>query len=411
MTRPRVLVLGESLPYPTLKGGDLRNWQQVNALAGFAEVAVFGLCSNDRRRHAVPDVPLARWTASNDPALAYPPPTGVKLAARAWLLEPAGHPSDLYFSEGGAREVSRLLADFRPDVVVCEGLWLHRYLDVARAAGVRTILDCHNVEAAVVRELATADQRAGLEGRVIRDVLPARTEAIERAAVGGADQLWVCSVEDERRVREMYRPSAPIVVVPNALRIDDYGMRPTRPADAPLVVLFTGFFSHRPNAIAARFLVDEIFPRLAAAAGACRLLLVGPAPPRELLDAAERDPRIVVTGAVPDVRPYLADATVMVVPLFHGGGTRLKILESFATGLPVISTRKGAEGLDVRHGVHLLLAEAADAFVEAVVALWHDQRQAERLRTNARTLVEERYSWPVIGAILRRALAVLERDG
>lgn len=407
MTRPRVLVLGESLPFPTLKGGDLRNWQQVNALADFAEVAVFGLCSNDRRRDVVPDVPLAGWAAATDPALAYPPPTGVKLAARAWLLEPGGHPSDLYFSEDGAREVSRLLAEFRPAVVVGEGLWMHRYLDVVRATGVRTVLDCYNVEAAIARELAEVDQRPGLEGRVVRDVLPARTEDIERAAVRAADQVWVCSDADARRTRALYAPSTPPVVVPNAIRTSDYVLRPPRPAAAPLVVVFPGFFPHRPNAVAARFLVEEMFPRLARVAGDCRLVLVGAAPPEELLHAAAREPRIVVTGAVADVRPHLAEATVMAAPVFQGGGTRLKILEAFATGVPVISTPKGAEGLDVRDGVHLRFAETADAFTRAAVALWRDGGEAERLRTNARALVEDRYSWSVVGPIVRDAVTAL----
>ena len=180
--RPRVLVLAESLPYPTLKGGDLRTWQNVNALASVADVGVFGLCSNDRRRDRRPDLDLLCWTTSTDAALTSPPPKGVRLAARAWLLDPRGHPSDLYFSEDAARELAQLLAGLRPDVVLLEGLWLQRYLGIVRAAGCRTILDCHNVEAALFRELAQAVDRHDLEGRIVRDVLPARTEAIERDA-------------------------------------------------------------------------------------------------------------------------------------------------------------------------------------------------------------------------------------
>lgn len=411
MIRPRILVLAESLPYPTVKGGDLRTWQHLNALAACGRAGIFGLCSNDGRRHVAPEVPLACWTASTDPALTSPPPKNVALAARAWLLDPAGHPSDLLFSDHAARELAGLLAEFRPDAVLVAGLWLHRYLDVVRAAGCRVILDCHNVEAEVMRALAATDGRAGLEGRVVRDVLPARTEAIERRAVGAADQVWVCSEADARLLRERYDVRVPVAVVPNAVRLDAYAETACRRAeqgadDASLTLLFPGIFSYRPNAIAAEFLVTEVFPRLAAACATARLLLVGPMPTPPLRDAA-RDPRIAVTGAVPDVRPYLARATAMAVPLFHGGGTHLKVLEAFAAGLPVVSTAKGAEGLGVEDRVHLLLAHDPDEFVAAALAVWRDRGLAGRLAANGRAAVAERFSWSAAADRVRAAVAAL----
>lgn len=402
-----MLVLAEALPHPTLKGGDLRTWQNVSALASFAEVGVFGLCSNDVRRHVPPAIPLAFWAASTDPALAYPPPASLRLPERAWLLQPRGHPSDLYFSDAAAAELARLIESFRPDAVVVEGLWLHRYLDVIRAAGCACILDCHNVEAAVFRELASARAGQDLESRVIRDVLPARTESIERDAVRAADRLWVCSRDDEQRLVELYAPTAPICVIPNGIRLEDYGsadVEDREPCQAPLTLVFTAFFPHTPNAIAAMFLVEEIFPRLASACATCRVLLVGARPSTALRTAADRDSRIIVTGTVRDIRPWLAGATAMVVPLFHGGGTRLKVLEAFAARLPVISTTKGAEGLAVRDGTHLLTAETADAFVDAALTLWRDPVLAVRLARRARQLVVERYSWGALRAPIRNAI-------
>ena len=410
---PRILVLAESLPYPTLKGGDLRTWQNVNALAGFARVGVFGLCSNDSRRVSLPDVSLECWAASTDAALTSPPPKGVRLAARAWLLDPAGHPSDLYFSESAARELGELLARLRVDIVLIEGLWLHRYLDVARAAGCRTILDCHNVEAAVFRELTRTSYGQRLEARVVRDILPVRTEAIEGNAVRAVDQLWVCSVEDECRLRDAYDPPVPIVVVPNGVRVAHYHTTPQGngrlPSAAPLTLVYPGIFSYLPNAFAAAFLVEEILPRLAArCAEDYRLLLVGAMPTLELLAAAALDPRIVVTGPVRDVRPCFAEATAMPVPLFQGGGTRLKVLEAFAAGVPVVSTTKGVEGLGVRDGMHLLIAESAADFVDALIAIWRDPTLADRLTANARVLVAERFSWETVGMRIRQAVDALE---
>jgi glycosyltransferase involved in cell wall biosynthesis len=412
---PRILVLSESLPFPTLKGGDLRTWQHINGLAAFADVGVFGLCSNDPRRHTLPELSLACWTASTDPALTYPPPSGRNLKARAWLLEPTGHPSDLYFSAAAAQELAELLARFRPDVVLVEGLWLQGYLATVRAAGCRTILDCFNVEAAVSRQLASTRSGDDLEARVIRDILPARTETIERRAIEAADQVWVCSVEDAQRLRELYAPRAPVVVIPNALRLDAHAAgavhrRRASPDPLPLTVVFPGMFSYLPNSIAAAFLIDEIFPRLTALCADCRLILVGPMPLPAMLAAAERDTRIVVTGLVADVRPHLAQATVMAVPLFQGGGTHLKVLEAFAAGVPVVSTRKGAEGLGAQPATHLLLAETADEFADAILALWRDPAMVARMTGQARALVAERFSWASVESPLRAAIAALVTD-
>jgi glycosyltransferase involved in cell wall biosynthesis len=126
-----------------------------------------------------------------------------------------------------------------------------------------------------------------------------------------------------------------------------------------------------------------------------------------MIDAARQDSRIMVTGAVPDTRPYLAAATAMVVPLFQGGGTRFKILEAFAANLPVISTGKGAEGLGVENKKHLLLAETADEFVEAIQLLWTDGHLAKQLAANGLQLVKESYSFPVISRQIRDAVREL----
>jgi glycosyltransferase involved in cell wall biosynthesis len=412
MTRePRVLVLAESLPYPTLKGGDFRTWQNVNATAGFARVSVFGICSNDRRRDWPPDLDLEGWTCAEDPALAIPPPKGVRLAARAWLLDPAGHPSDLYFSEPAADELGELLAKFRPDVVLVEGVWLHRYIDVIRKAGCRVILDCHNVEAEISREMARTVEGSSLEARVRREILPDRTEAIERTAVGRADQLWVCSADDERHLRRRYDPAAPVVVIPNTLRTADYEVvraaRRENDASGALSLVYPGFFGHAPNVRAARFLIDEVGPLLDAAGAEWTLALVGALPAPELVAAAARDGRIAVTGAVPSVHPWLARATIVPVPLFEGSGTRLKVLEAFASEVPVVATAKGVEGLGVVDGTHALTAETAAGFAHAILRLWRDARLRRRIAAAAMRFLEERYSWASIDGRVREAVGAV----
>ena len=402
------LVLAEALPFPTFKGGDVRTWQNLNALAKVGPTGIFGLCSNDQRRHALPALDLSCWSASTDPALASPPPRDMNLAGRAWLLDPAGHPSDLHYSDHAAGELSVLLERLRPDVVVIEGLWLCKYLPILTGAGCRTVLDCHAIEAALLRELALTNDRQDLEGRVLRDVLPARTAMLEQTAVRAVDQLWVCSGADEQRLRALYEPTAPVAVVPNGVRLDAYDLAGEPGACPAFTVLFPGIFSYLPNGFAAAFLVEQIFPRLAAVCDDVRLVMVGAHPTPELLAASMRDPRIVVTGAVPDVRPYLHAATAMAVPVFQGGGTRIKVLEAFAAGLPVVSSPKGVEGLNAQGGVHFLPADNADEFAEGLLRLRAESALARRLAVAARALVAEAFSWDLIGRRVRGAISALK---
>jgi glycosyltransferase involved in cell wall biosynthesis len=165
-------------------------------------------------------------------------------------------------------------------------------------------------------------------------------------------------------------------------------------------------FGYQPNRIAAAFLIDDLFPRLANIYHDCQLTLAGSWPTAHMLQAAKRDPRIVVTGTVSDMRCYLTRASAMVVPLFQGSGTRFKILEAFALAVPVVSTAKGAEGLDVENGKHLLVAESAGEFVESLQRLWTTPSLAKHLTESALQLVKREYSWEA--ASLRIGQAVDE---
>jgi glycosyltransferase involved in cell wall biosynthesis len=408
MTFCRTLVIAEALPYPTYKGGDLRNWQNVTALANLGEVGVFGLCSNDQRAAQMPPG-IALWRCASDPALAYPPPKDRKLSSRAWLLDSMGHPSDLYYSQITAVEIAEMTREFQPDIVVIEGPWLYRYIAEIKRQNCPVILDAHNVETSLYQQRAQTANESGLELRLIRDIMPARTAMIERQALHAADQIWACSEIDARLLSELHRPAAPVWVVPNGLNVEAYespnGHRLPELGDrSKQSIIFPGTFAYWPNAAAAGFLIREFFPLLTGDCADYRLLLVGNRPTREMLLAAGKDPRILVTDTVPDVRPYLASASVLLVPLFEGGGTRFKILEGFASRIPVVSTAKGAEGLEVTDGDHLLIAEDAPAMVATVRRILSDECLRHKLTASAWDLLNRRYSWDVARGRIREAV-------
>ena len=396
----RNLLVTRSLPRPERGGTDLRSWQTVQALMHAGPVGVFGL--HPEPQDPIPPAGVELWRATSDPHLADAP--GPAQGSLDWLRDPEGHPSDRFFSELGLAEVMAAVEDYRPDVVVLDQVWLRRYLPSLREGPHALVLNTHNAEAALQAGMAARRERDGAPALIVK-VLPERTAALEGAAVAAADQVWVCSEADARVLRESYDPPGEIVVFPNSIDVRSYGAR--QHSHNGFSLLFPGQFMYPPNAEAALYLARDVLPPLRREFPDTRLVLMGRAPTREMFEAAEQGEGIEVTGAVPDVRPYLAAASAMPVPLFEGGGTRFKVLEAFAAGVPVVSTAKGAEGLEAVPGEHFLLAESAPEFVEQLRVLRLDAELGRELAARAHELVSERYSWDAAGRTVAAALARL----
>src|SRR5712664_1736662 len=151
-------------------------------------------------------------------------------------------------------------------------------------------------------------------------------------------------------------------------------------------LVFVGSFDWRPNTDAARELAREIWPRCRDLLPGARLVLVGRNPPPAVVSLAARD--VIVTGNVPSVQPFLDRAFATAIPLRAGSGTRIKILEAWAAGVPVVACRIAAEGLPYSDGKDLVLAEEPGEFARALVRLWRDQQLAESLAKEGRRTVE-----------------------
>jgi hypothetical protein len=392
---PRSLVIAPALPLPAYSGNLLRWWQNVVALSAAGPVGVFGLRADAPARP--PRDGIEVWSSSSDPSLT----DHARLNSLDWLRDPVAVPWDGYYSTGALAELEGVIERFRPDVVVVEEMKLYRYVEPLAGRGWRLVLDASAIESELSRGLAARSTRVAA---VVRTALAERSEAIEADTYRFVDQVWVCSQADAESVRNRSGDAASIALVPNTIDVNSY--RRDQLYQARSTMMFPAMFAFTPNEGAALFLAREVVPRLAKSFDDLRLVLVGQNPTPAMLDAAERDPRVSVTGTVPDVRPYLAESGAMPIPLFDGSGTRLKALEAFAAGVPVVSTNKGVEGLDAEAGTHFLRAEAADEFVAALTRLWSEPATASRLVERARSFVEERYSWDVA----RRAVGwALER--
>jgi glycosyltransferase involved in cell wall biosynthesis len=226
----------------------------------------------------------------------------------------------------------------------------------------------------------------------------------ELRAVQQARQVVTISVEDARRLLR-YLPDLRVTVSPLGVDCDSFHP-PATAVPIESDVLFVGHFLHPPNVDAARFLIEEIVPRIGRPV---RVRIVGRAIP-STVTALARAGAVEVGGPVPDVRPVLASAAVVVAPVRFGTGMRGKVLEALAMGRPVVTTSLGAEGLGATAGQHLLVADDAPRFAAAVRRALDDQELARALGAAGRRLVETCFDWNAIAAahdqIYEAALAV-----
>jgi glycosyltransferase involved in cell wall biosynthesis len=376
----RILIVTQRVPLPVRGGADLRVLQTTATARTLGTVGLVAL------------TPPAASGSLRDVRMWVPEPgelRGGAAASAAWLTEPEGHPSDLWWTEASSAAVNRALDELAPDVVILEHLWTRRALAAAREAGAATVLVAHNVEAQTHEDLI-AVAPAGAPAALARR-LAERTARIEAATVAAVDQVWAVSEQDIERFRQRYSRCAPLRVVPNGIDTDALSLR-AHPDDAP-VILFPASFGYPPNSSAALWLAHDVLPLARARIPNLRLVLAGARPPKALRELAASDRGIVVTGQVEDMRPQFWSATAVAVPISVGGGSRYKILEAFATGAPVVSTAKGIEGIAARPGVEYLPASSAQEFAEAIVRLWNDRDLGVALASRARRLVEQCYSW------------------
>ncbi len=206
----------------------------------------------------------------------------------------------------------------------------------------------------------------------------------------------------EQQIAQVLAPDTPSIVGANAVDVEHF--RPSAAPVKPNVLVMTGLMHYRPNIDGALYFVQEILPRILTSRPDTVFQIVGAGATEELkrLESAH----VVVTGTVPDVRPYVHDASVFVVPLRMGGGTRLKVLEGLSMEKSVVSTAVGCEGIDVVDGEHLLVADEPAAFADAVLSLMGDRARATELGRRGRVLVEQHYKWE---SVVSRLEAFYER--
>jgi glycosyltransferase involved in cell wall biosynthesis len=309
------------------------------------------------------------------------------------------------------KELADTVERVDPDVVEVEGIELAQYLfQVAESRGEARrpllVFDEHNAEYVLQQRAFETDARQPGRwiGAAYSFVQWQRLRGYERRACMAADRVVAVSDTDAEALRRLV-PTLEVYTVPNGVDMELYSAPvppltgDSRVGDGDLV--FTAKMDFRPNVDAVLWFAQEVLPLVRKEAPGTRFWVVGRDPHPRLAHLAD-DPALVLTGWVEDVRPYIAAASVYVIPLRIGGGTRLKVLEAMAMGKAIVSTALGCEGFDLVPDQELLIADTATDFAGAVLALLRDSSHRERLGRAARRFAGSRYDWRIVVPKLER---------
>jgi len=376
------LFLAAEAPYPLAGGGAMRSASLLHYLARTRDV----------------DMIVFRQPGSPDPARETPPnlvrriipialpETGRGKAARAFrnaIRLARGIPPLVDRFGGFEREVAAAVAGQRYDIGVVEHFWCAPYWEQIAAACDGTALDLHNIESVLHGRCARTERGgAGFAHGIFREA----SLELERLWLPRYTCVLTASENDAELVRGI-APRARTAVYPNAIPFT-----PQPPGMDEEAIVFSGNLEYHPNIAAVRFFRAEVWPRLRRQWPALVWRLVGKNP-HGVRGYVSGDPRIEVRGPVVDAVKELARARVAVVPLLAGSGTRFKIVEAWAAGIPVVSTTVGAEGLPAGDGENILLADNGPAFAETVSKLLASPVLRERIGSAGRRLQERDFTW------------------
>lgn len=382
--------------HPTTRGGQIRTLEMLKRLHARHEVHYVAYDNPAQpeglqRTHEY-------CTHAYPLALDVPPRRSLKFAVQLVgnLFSPLPLSVTRYRSATMRNQIAQLAGTVKFDSMVCDFLTpAPNFPDINKA-----IIFQHNVETMIWRRYV--EQSPDPLRRAYFQSQAGRMFRFERDMCRAAARVIAVSPQDAALMQKMFGVDA--VSIPTGVDLE-YHRRPPAPAHSSDLI-FVGSMDWLPNSDAIKYFVAEILPLIRRRKPDCTLAVVGRAPSPDIQALVKDDPRITVTGTVPDVRPYLWGATVSIVPLRIGGGTRLKIYEAFAAGTATVSTTIGAEGLDVTHPTNIRVADTPQAFADECLSLLLDPAQREAVSATALHLVTSRFGWDTITGEFEKLLFV-----
>ncbi len=407
----KLLFLTPQLPYPPHQGTTIRNFNIIQCLAERHDITLLSLGTPEELARAEPLKVLCRRIE-----IASYPTRAVAQRVLTTLVSPLPDMALRLKSDSMHLKFAALLQDQSFDIVQIEGIEMARYWTMSdmRQSGKRKpklVFDDHNAEYVLQRTAYESDVQnirrwhAALYSRIQWKKLA----RFERQIGEMADAIVACSDADADAIGTLLErePKASrqskIAIIPNGVDCtlfvpsDEVCAKPL----SELALVFAGKMDFRPNIDAMRWFCGEILPRIQAEIPLAHIVIVGQKPSPQVVALGEQK-GVQVTGWVPDIRPFVSDAVVYVVPLRMGSGTRLKVLEAMAMGKAIVSTSRGIEGIDTTPDREVLVANSPDEFARVVIGLLRSPERRRELGRAARSLVEAKYDWRALVPIFDR---------
>ena len=375
----KILMLTPYLPYPLFSGGQIRSYNLLKNLAKKHAITLFSFIRSDSERQYLANLkPFCQKVILFKRRQAWDP-RNLFLA----FLTPYPFLVSIYLSRHFRQAISRELNRGNYDLIHAETFYIMPNLP---RTTVPTLLVEQTIEYLVYQQFVRDFKFWLLKPLLYFDVLKINLwekyywrRATRLAAMSDSDkQIMTQSVKDKK-----------VNVVANGVDVKFFSRVKPKPGQ---VVLFIGNFKWLPNRDAAHFLAKEIWPKIAATLPQAKLLIVGRNPTKEILKLAQTGVRI--ESDVADIRTAFSQASVLLAPIRNGRGTKYKVLEAMASGLPVVTTKLGIEGIEA--GGSVLVAETAENLAGQTIKVLQDQRLAARLAAKAKAIVYHRYNWQTI---------------
>jgi sugar transferase (PEP-CTERM/EpsH1 system associated) len=394
----RVLQFAPRVCWPLDTGAKLRNYHLAKVLAERARVTLLAFTDEAQSPAQLDNVYEQTLLVRRERGY-----TTAKLLQGALGRTPL--PLLNYTTDSMKRELERVLNEQDFDIVQVESIHLMAYLPIIRTARSRplTVCDWHNIESELMRRYSEC------EPNILKRAYAGRTAKLmsqfERRAMSKFDAHTAVSHRDAEQLRTI-NPDARVFIIENGVDTAYYSddrkdsargeARPAGGLGKPNRIVFVASMDYHANIDGAVSFARDVWPALHERHPELVFTIVGRDPAPEVRTLATGG-GIEVTGTVNDVRPFYREAIAAVVPLRVGGGSRLKILEAMAAGVPVVSTALGAEGLDLHNGEDILIADTNEQLAEAIGSLVGNKEDRQRLSVAGRALVSERYDWSRLG--------------
>ena len=385
----RILWLKTELLHPVDKGGKIRTYNMLKELKRKCHITYLtlddGAVDNTARElaneycHDLVCIPHRRREKFT---------TGFYVELALNLASDLPYAIKKYESSEMRREIEKRVGDC--DVLICD--FLAPAVNIPRDLECATVLFQHNVEAMIWKRHYEVQTNAARKAYLYRQWR--KMVDFEAATCPKFDSVVAVSREDREQMEREYGVEN-VYDIPTG--VDTAFFRPSSQRERkPHNLVFTGSMDWLPNEDAIRYFTEQIMPRIKQSVPDVTLTVVGRDPYPGLVELSKQDPSVIVTGRVEDVRPYMDEAAVYIVPLRIGGGTRLKIYEAMAMEKPIVSTSIGAEGLPVMNGTEIVLADTPESFADAVVKLLHDRDLANTIGQCAATRVRKEFGWNTV---------------